>query len=79
MVYDLSDPCINFEDYEVQDWTCSEFGHLQGKEELPLNAPKPRGLRVYVHSKVDANHASDTVSRRSRTGFFVWINSALVY
>ena len=58
---------------------CIEFGHLQGKKELPPNAPKPRGLGVYMHSKVDANHASDTVSRRSRTGFFVWINSALVY
>jgi hypothetical protein len=28
---------------------------------------------------VDADHASDSVTRRSRTGFLVWINSSPVY
>ena len=28
---------------------------------------------------VDADHASDTVTRRSRTGFLVYLNSSLVY
>ena len=32
-----------------------------------------------MRAKVDADHASDTVSRRSRTGFLVWLNSALVH
>ena len=41
--------------------------------------PEPRGLGVTVLSKVDADHASNTVTRRSRTGYFVWLNSALVY
>jgi hypothetical protein len=30
-------------------------------------------------AKVDANHAADTVTRRSRTGFLVFLNSAPVY
>jgi hypothetical protein len=30
-------------------------------------------------SKVDADHASDSMTIRSRTGFLVWINSCLVY
>ena len=32
-----------------------------------------------MRAKVDADHAGDTVTRRSRTGFLVWINSALIY
>ena len=32
-----------------------------------------------IRSKVDAYHASDMVTRRSRTGFLVYINSSLVY
>ena len=43
MVYDPSDPCVAEADFEVKDWTSSEFGHLQGKEELPPNMPEPRG------------------------------------
>ena len=32
-----------------------------------------------MRAKVDADHASDTVSRRSRTGLLVYLNCALVY
>ena len=32
-----------------------------------------------MRAKVDADHASDTVTRRSRTGFFVYLNSSLVH
>jgi hypothetical protein len=32
-----------------------------------------------IRDKVDADHASDSVTRRSRTSFLVWINSCLVY
>ena len=41
--------------------------------------PQPRGLGVQVRAKVDADHASDTVTRRSRTGILVWINCALIH
>ena len=41
--------------------------------------PHPRGLGVTVREKVDADHADDIVIRRSMTGFFVYINSALAY
>ena len=41
--------------------------------------PSPRGLGFVMQAKVDADHASDTVSRRSRTGFLVWLNSALTH
>ena len=32
-----------------------------------------------MRAKVDADNASDTVTRRSRTGFLVFLNCALVY
>ena len=79
MVFDPSDPVIDESKYGKKDWTLSEFGHVIGKRKLPPNAPEPRGLGFILRAKVDADHASDTVTRRSRTGFLVYINSALVY
>ena len=79
IVYDPSDPCITESNFERKDWTSSEFGHISGEEELPPNMPEPRGLGFTMNAKVDADHAADTVSRRSRTGFFVYLNCSLVY
>ena len=41
--------------------------------------PEPRGLGFEIKALVDADHASDSVTRRSRTGFFVYVNSALIH
>ena len=79
MVFDPSDPVIDESKYQRRDWTSSEFGHLQAKRTIPPNMPEPRGLGFTVRAKVDADHAADTVTRRSQTGFLVYINSALVY
>ena len=79
MVYDPSDPVVEEADFAVQDWTASEFGHVQGKEILPGNAPTPRGMGFIMRAKVDADHASNTVTRRSRTGFIVYLNCAPIY
>ena len=78
MVFDPSDPAIDESKFSQRDWTSSEFGHLQGQEVLPPNMPEPRGLGFVMSAKVDADHASDTVTRRSRTGFLVYLNCALV-
>ena len=79
LVFDPSDPIIDKSQYQRKDWTSSEFGHVEGKEELPPNMPEPRGLGFIIRAKVDADHASDTVTRRSRTGFLIYINSAPLY
>ena len=79
LVYDPSDPIIDESLFEAKDWASSEFGHLDGKEEVPPNQPEPRGQGFVISSKVDADHASDSVSRRSRTGILVWINSSLIH
>ena len=79
MVFDPSDPVINEAEFERKDWTSSEFGHVSGDEERPPNAPQPRGLSFTIRAKVDADLAADTVTRRSRTGFLVFLNSAPVH
>ena len=79
IVYDPPETEVDKSKFEQKDWTSSEFGHIQGKEELPPNMPQPRGQGFVIRAKVDADHASDTVSRRSRTGFLVRLNSSLVH
>jgi hypothetical protein len=54
IVYDPSDPCVDDIGFELQDWTSSQFGHLQADEELPPNMPQPRGLGFTMSAKVDA-------------------------
>ena len=65
MLFDPSDPVIAL--FEKRDWTSSEFGHIQGTEELP---PEPRGQGFTMVAKVDADHAVDTVT----TGSLVYLN-----
>ena len=75
---DPSDPMINEPDFERRDWVSSEFGHVEDKEALPPNMPEPRGMGFTIVAKVDADHASNTVTRRSRTGILVYLNCLLV-
>lgn len=80
MVFDPSEPAdLDRKDFELRDWTTSEFGHLIGKEEIPENAPQPRGMGFTTRAKVDADHAADSVTRKSRTAFLVYLNCALIY
>lgn len=79
MVFDPSDPVIKKSDFTRKDWTTSEFGHLVEKEILPPNAPEPCGLGFLMQVRVDADHAGDSITRRSRTGFIVYLNSAPIY
>ena len=79
LMFDPSDPTINEQDFERRDWASSEFGHVEGKEELPPNMTEPRGMGFTIVAKVDADHASDTVTRRSRTGILVYLNCLLVH
>ena len=79
LVYDPSDPVVEHDDFEWRDWTSSEFGTVQGKEEIPSNMPELRGQGFTMHAKVDADHALDTVTRHSRTGFLVYLNCAPEY
>lgn len=45
-------------------------------EELPANAPNPRGNPVQINCFVDSDHAGDRITRRSQTGILLYCNSA---
>ena len=50
--------------------------YRDAKEEYPLNQPQPRGRAVTTTSYVDASHASNKVTRRSHTGYIIFVNKA---
>ena len=79
LVFDPSDALIDKQDFDRKDWASSEFGHVEDKEDLPPNMPEPRGLGFTIVAKVDANHASDTVTRRSWTGILVYLSCSLIH
>ena len=41
--------------------------------------PERRGMGFTIVAKVDTDHASDTVTRRSRTGILVYLNCSLIH
>ena len=45
---------------------------------IPPNAPDPRVNYVDLHMWVDSDHAGDKMTRRSRTGYFIFLNTALI-
>jgi hypothetical protein len=45
LVFDPSDPVFEEADFEKKDWSSSEFGHVQGTEELPPNIHHQRKSR----------------------------------
>ena len=66
IMMDPSYPDIMIEDFKDEDW--SKFYEVE-KEPIPSNSPKPIGMEFVIRAFVDADHAGDVVSRRSRTGF----------
>ena len=79
LVFGPSSPYINIDDFERREWTTSEFRHLLEEDLKPKrtsNIPAPRCIMFTVRGKVDANHATDTVTRRSWTGFIMCLNNS---
>ena len=48
------------------------------QEEIPTDAPEPKGPKQRITIWVDADHARDKVTRRSVTGILVMINNTVV-
>ena len=78
MIFDPSDPVVDESFFDRKDWTATEFG-LFLKEELPGKMPQSSGIGFVMRAYVDTDHAGDTITQRSRTGFLVYLNSAPVY
>ena len=76
MAFDPSYPEINTKAFNADaNWT-SFYGDVE--EAIPANAPPPRGKSVDLRLLVDSDHAGDKSNRRSRTGFFIFLNMACI-
>ena len=73
IVFDPCYPTIDMTSFKECDWS-SFYGKAQ--EAIPPNAPEPRGKDVDLRMFVDSDHAGDKRTRRSRTGFIIFLNMA---
>ncbi len=62
-----------------QDWSFSPYRYAGLEEEMPPGMPTPHGPTMTMRVYVDSNHAGDLVTRRSQTGFIVFLNNAPIY
>jgi hypothetical protein len=71
IVFDPSYPTVDLTVFKECDWKAF-YGDV--KEAIPPNAPTPRGKDVDLRMFVDSDHAGDKKTRRSRTGFLIYLN-----
>ena len=74
LAFDDKVPQLNTDAFRKTDWSGSIYGDVE--EELPPKMPKPKGNAVTMTCFVDANHAGNKVTRRSQTGFIIYLNNA---
>jgi len=79
MVFDPAAWEVPATDFQKKDWDYSVYGCDGLKEELPADMPTPLGKSMRMHVYVDSDHAGDSLTRRSRTGFVVFLNSAPIF
>ncbi|KAL7531096.1 hypothetical protein ACHAXR_003841 [Thalassiosira sp. AJA248-18] len=77
MPFDPPEPEIDEAQFERRDWSQSIYGDVE--EETPSNKSKPLGRSMSMRVYVDADHAGESITRRSRTGFLVFLNVAHIY
>ena len=76
LIYDPTYPEIEVTDFKGnEDWSAF-YGDV--KEAIPPNAPPPRGKGVVLRTFVDADHAGNLLTRRSRTGYIQMINMSII-
>jgi len=76
IVFDPSYPEIDYDKFERKDWK-NFYGN--DKEQLPDNMPEPMGKEFIIRCFVDADYAGEKLTRKSRTGFIVYLNCAPIY
>ena len=87
MVFNPSEPDIDRSDFPREDWSLSIYGDV--KEDMPstcpftesgpADMPALRGVGFTMTVYVDCDLGGDCVTRRSRTGFAVFLNGAPIY
>jgi hypothetical protein len=73
IIMDDSPPQFDEMQLVKADW--SKF-YPDAEEEIPPNAPEPRGNPVVVSCFMDADHAGNLVTHQSHTGIIIFCNRA---
>ena len=68
-------PHIDYGDFRTNRSDFAEI-YRDAEEELPHQMPVPRGRGLTTTAFVDASHAANKVTRRSHSGYIVFINRA---
>ena len=76
LVLDPSYPGIYMSEFNSNDNWEHLYGY--GQEAKPHNAPKPPGKEITLRMFVDSDHAGDKSDCRSRTGFMIFMNMAMI-
>lgn len=77
LIFDPTEHDIPESKFLRDDWSSSVYG--QCKETIPVNAPEPLGQGFKIRAFVDSDHAGNSITRRLRTGFIAYLNSAPIY
>ena len=75
LILDPTYPVIPQNIFQTHEWT-NFYSNIN--EEIPPDTPESRGKEVDLQMYIDSDHAGDPKTRHSRTGFFIFLNSALV-
>ena len=74
MVFDSSSPEMSEDMFPNYEWNHTPYANA--KESILNNALKAKGLGFTIVAFVYSNHAGDTITQKSRTGFIVKLNKA---
>jgi hypothetical protein len=75
LIFDPTYPKIDMGMFPQFDWA-EFYGNID--EAIPADMPEPLGKDVDVRMMCDSDHAGDRRTRRSRTGFLIFCNMALI-
>lgn len=75
LIFDPTYPDIDTSSFPTYDWT-EFYGDV--KEAIPHDMPEPLGKDLDVRMFCDSDHAGEKRTRRSRTGFLIFCNMALI-
>ena len=76
LYFDLLVPRLDSSMFTGNDADMFKEQYCDAEEEIPINAPKPRGRCVQITAYVDASHAANKLTRWSHTGFIIFVNRA---
>ena len=74
-VFGPADPKIDQTQFPTEHWSTTPCSLC--KEDIPFNAPAPRGTDFTMRASVDSDHAGESFASLSRNGFIPFLKKFL--